>query len=76
MLCPVLACSPLGIVIVQRSADELSEQEAQELRSTDGFPDWDYVPPDDGCPFEFKKSDWGWLGERLVALDYSGPVPD
>lgn len=38
---------------------------------TDGFPDWDYVPPnDEGLPFEFKASDWGWL-DGLVALDYS-----
>jgi hypothetical protein len=41
---------------------------------TDGFPDWDYVPPDDTSPFEYKASDWGWLQGRLVALDYSAPA--
>jgi hypothetical protein len=36
------------------------------------FPDWDYVPPDDTCPFEYKASDWGRLPDgQLVALDYS-----
>ena len=43
------------------------------LIETDGFPDWDYVPPDEASPFEYKASDWGWLGGRLVALDYSAP---
>ncbi len=76
MLCPVLACSPFGLVLVQRAADPLSEAEAHDLRSNDGFPDWDYVPPDDGCPFEFKASDWGWFNRRLVALDYSASVPE
>ena len=55
----------------------LSEDEAERLRNTRGFPDWDYVPPDDECPFEFKASDWGRLPDgRLVALDYSMPALD
>jgi hypothetical protein len=42
---------------------------------TDGFPDWDDMPPnDEGLPFEFKASDWDWLDGRLVALDYSAPA--
>jgi hypothetical protein len=42
---------------------------------TDGFPDWDYMPPNDvGHPFEWKAEDWGWLDGRLVALDYSAPA--
>jgi hypothetical protein len=36
---------------------------------------FNYVPPDDECPFEPKASDWGWLDGRLVALDYSLPGP-
>jgi hypothetical protein len=40
-----------------------------------GFPDWDYVPPDETCPFEYKASDWGYLPDgRLVALDCSAPA--
>jgi hypothetical protein len=42
--------------------------------ATKGFPDWDYKPGDDEHPFEWKRSDWGWLNGRLVALDYSTPV--
>jgi hypothetical protein len=73
MLCPVLACLPSGLAIVMQRAQPLSEDEAKRLRSTRGFSDWDYMPPDDDeCPFEPKASDWGRLPDgRLVALDYS-----
>ena len=56
----------------------LSEDEAEGLRATRGFPDWDYGPPDyDDYPFEPKASDWGRLPDgRLVALDYSAPALD
>jgi hypothetical protein len=74
MLCPVIACAPLGLVLVTRAAMPLTDAEAIVLRATRGFPDWDYVPPDDECPFEPKASDWGWLDGRLVALDYSTPA--
>jgi hypothetical protein len=77
MLCPVLACLPFGIAVCMPRAKPLSEGEAHQLRETDGFPDWDYVPPDEGEPFEYKASDWGWLPDgRLVALDYSAPALD
>ena len=56
-------------------AQPLAEDEVEHLKNTRGFPDWDYVPPDDNCPFEPKASDWGWLPDgRLVALDYSAPA--
>jgi hypothetical protein len=35
---------------------------------------WDYMPGEDGCPFEPKASDWGWFEGRMVALDYSIPA--
>ena len=76
MLCPVLARLPFGLSIVMQRAQPLSEDEAKRLRNTRGFPDWDYMPPDDDeCPFEPKASDWGRLPDgRLVALDYSMPA--
>jgi hypothetical protein len=75
MLCPVLACLPFGVGLLMPRAKPLSEDECQHLKSTDGFPDWDYVPPDEGHPFEHKASDWGRLPDgRLVALDYSTPA--
>ena len=49
----------------------LSEAEAKNLKANDAFPKWDYVPPDEGVPFEHKACDWGWLDGRPVALDYS-----
>jgi hypothetical protein len=76
MLCPILWCSPAGIMLVARRADrEITEEEKLHLMKTDDFPDWDYVPPnDERQPFEFKASDWGYLNGGLVALDYSAPA--
>jgi hypothetical protein len=53
MLCPVLARLPFGLAVVMPRAVPLSEDEADHLRATDGFPDWDYLPPDEGAPFEY-----------------------
>jgi hypothetical protein len=53
----------VGGGIVQRAVGE------PQCPLPDGFRDWDYVPPDETCPFEYKPSDWGWLNGRLVALD-------
>ncbi len=74
MLCPVLWCTPHGRVLLVRTARPLTEADAIMLRATNGFPDWDYVPPDESEPFEYKASDWGWFNGRLVALDYSAPA--
>ena len=74
MLCPVLWCSSRGLILVARAATTLTEAEKEHLIANDGFPDWDYVPPDEGHPFEFKASDWGWLDSKLVAVDYSAPA--
>jgi hypothetical protein len=74
MLCPILAIMPFGIAVVMPRARPLTEDEKNYLIETDDFPDWDYVPPDETAPFEYKASDWGRLGGRLVALDYSAPA--
>ena len=74
MLCPVLWCTPRGRILLMRAARPLTEAEAIMLRATRTFPDWDYVPPDETAPFEYKASDWGWLKDQLVALDYSAPA--
>jgi hypothetical protein len=75
MLCPVLACLPFGVGLLLQRAEPLSRDECHQLINEDGFPDWDYVPPDETCPFEYKASDWGRLPDgRLVALDYSTPA--
>ena len=76
MLCPVLARLPFDLAIVMQRAQPLSEDEAKRLKAENGFPDWDYIPPnDEGHPFEHKASDWGRLPDgRLVALDYSMPA--
>src|SRR5262249_39174972 len=43
---------PFGLAVLMPRAQPLTEDEAARLRKTRGFPDWDYVPPDDGCPFD------------------------
>jgi hypothetical protein len=77
MLCPVLVRFPFGLAVIMQRAQPLSEDEVECLKAEGGFPDWDYVPPDEGHPFEHKPSDWGRLPDgRLVALDYSAPALD
>ena len=76
MLCPVLACRADGLFLLMLAANPLSEEEAEQHRQNDTFPDWDYLPGGEGCPFEYKSSDWGKLDGRLVAVDYSAPALD
>jgi hypothetical protein len=72
MLCPIVMSFPFWLGVVMPRANPITEDEAQQLLDADAFPDWDYIPPDDGSPFEYKASDWGRLPDgRLVALDYS-----
>ena len=74
MLCTALWCNSAGSLLVARAARPLTQSECDYLMATDGFPDWDYMPPDETEPFEYKASDWGWLNGRLVALDYAAPA--
>jgi hypothetical protein len=72
MLCPVLASLPFGLAVVMPRLQELTETQAEHLRSSNGFPDWDYGGMlDDETPWEFKAGDWGWLEGRPVAFDFS-----
>ena len=49
-----------------------------EMMSCDEYSElidaWDYMPGENGCPFEPKACDWGWFEGRKVALDYSTPA--
>jgi hypothetical protein len=57
------------------TAQPLAESDHANLLERDEFPDWDYMPGEDGEPFEYKASDWGRLNDgRLVAVDYSTPA--
>lgn len=56
--CPVLWSAPLGLAIVMPRVRVLTEAE---------FPS--VTLPRGGC-VEHKPSSWGWLGDRLVAIDY------
>lgn len=75
MLCPVLGRLPFGLAIVMRRGVPLSEAETHRRIEEDDFPDWDYVPPDETAPFEYKAGDWGRMPDgRIVAFDYSAPA--
>jgi len=52
MLCPVVASLPFGFGLIMQRAKPLSEGECDQIKEVDGFPDWDYVPPDEPFPFE------------------------
>jgi hypothetical protein len=73
LLCPVLWVSRSGAVQIMRAAQPLTG-----MMSFDEYSEvveaWDYMPGEDGCPFEPKASDWGWFEGRRVALDYSTPA--
>ena len=72
MLCPILWCSAPAIVLVmRRAATPATEDQVKELKAN-AWSEWDYLgDPDDECPFEWKRSDWGVLDDRLVAVDYA-----
>ena len=54
-----------------RRARELTEEEAERLRVSDGFPDFYFADLGD----EYKASSWGYLEDgRLVLIDYGDSV--
>ena len=73
MLCPVIACSANGAVLIMKRLTPLTLADHSFILAN--LPDWDYGGPgDDECPFESKPENWAMLDERLVALDYSNSV--
>ena len=75
MLCPVLWCSWPAIVLVMRRAETPVSQDQVDERIANAWSEWDYLgDQDDGCPFEWKRSDWGVLDGKLVAVDYAATV--
>lgn len=75
MLCPVRWCSSDGVLLVMASAKPLTKSDHENLLDGGSFPNWDYMPSEDGGPFESRASDWGRINGRL-ALDHSTPVHD
>jgi hypothetical protein len=61
MLCPVRWYARGGWLLVMAAAIPLTEIEKDRLKASNGFPDWDYMPGEEGQPFEHKASDWGWF---------------
>jgi hypothetical protein len=74
MLCPVLWCSPFGLVSIMRAAKPLTTKMPLEEYMAMGHR-WDARTGEES-PFESKEADWGWYQGRLVALDYSTPAWD
>ena len=72
MLCPVLWCSRPAFVSIMRRATTPVTKGALDERKAVAWLEWDYAgPSDDGLPFEWKPSDWGYLDGRVVAVDYA-----
>ena len=72
MLCPVLWCSRPAFVSIMRRATTPVTKGALDERKGVAWLEWDYAGPrDDGLPFEWKASDWGYLDGRVVAVDYA-----
>lgn len=63
-LCPVVASTPGGWLVIMRRARPMTDAEFQQFD-----PAWldrgDYV-----IPAELKPNSFGWLNEQLVAIDY------
>jgi len=75
MLCPVLWCSRYGFVLIMRRAETPVTQGALDERKATAWLEWDYAGPgDDEHPFGWKRSDWGYLDGRVVAVDYAAPA--
>jgi hypothetical protein len=75
LLCPVLWASRRGTVLIVAAAKPLNAPISPEAYAALARA-WDYMPGEDGCPFEPKQGDWGWYRGRKVALDYSTPALD
>jgi hypothetical protein len=72
MLCPVLWISPWGLLLVMAAAEPTTTMMTIEDYG-DLCDEWDYLPGEDGCPFEPKPSDWGiyrgrWLRSIIQHL--------
>ena len=62
-LCPVLFCAPFGLVCVMRRAYQPRNMRLKHL-----FPHFDKFPP----PVDFGPNNFGFIGRKLVLLDYGG----
>ena len=62
-LCPVLFADPLGFVCVMRRAYQPRNMRLKHL-----LPYFDKFPP----PVDFGPNNFGFLGRKLVLLDYGG----
>ena len=74
ILCPLLWGAPFGLINVMRRAIPLTSEQLQAHWDNGNLPDWNYMPGEPDCPFEYRKpSNWGYLDRREhpVALDYS-----
>jgi hypothetical protein len=52
MLCPVRWCSKSGWLLIMDTAQPLGQSDHADLLDRRGFPDWDYMPGEDGDPFD------------------------
>jgi hypothetical protein len=63
-----------GLIIIQRRVRTLTTKEFDDEWVANRIPEWDCRCGDGDDPIEEKPSTWGWLSDRLVAVDYALPV--
>lgn len=64
-LCPVLWADPIGLLVIMRRARPLTKSEFAAINWADFCQNENYV-----IPAEHKIDSFGWVGDRLVAIDY------
>lgn len=65
-VCPVTFSLPLGFLVVMPRVRMMTDEEFQSF-------DWSgWLPDEVGDLAESKPDSFGWLGERLVVIDYGG----
>jgi hypothetical protein len=64
----MVASDPIGLLVIMKGARMMTADEVDRwrLRLNDL-----YVPGHPEAPFEDKEDEWGWLGDRPVAVDYA-----
>lgn len=64
-LCPIVASCPAGFWVVMRRCESLNDYWWQHFDYEEFIDGGDYV-----VPVENKRDSFGWLDDRIVALDY------
>lgn len=71
-LCPVVFALPLGLLVVMPRAEVLDDGDGRDDAALEAMLSDFCNRPDYVVPAELKADSFGYLGGRLVAIDYGG----